>query len=192
MKLGLLFGTFNPIHNGHVSIALFMLKNTDIQKVLFVVSPQNPFKANDKIIEAGTRLQMVKLAISNLDGLEASDIELHLPRPNYTIDSLAHLKEKYPNDDLAIIMGSDNLKNFDNWKDHQIILDHHKIHTYLRPRYLDSGFSKHENIDIHKSLLIDISSSEIRTMIREGISVADLIHNHVNEYISSNGLYLSK
>ena len=130
MKIGLFFGTYNPVHIGHMVIANYMVEYTDMDQLWMVVTPQNPFKQKESMLKDFDRLHLVNLAIGDDLRLRGSDIEFRLPQPNYTSDSLAYLKEKFPEHEFALIMGADNLNSFHKWKNHDYILEHHEIYVY--------------------------------------------------------------
>ena len=141
MKIGLYFGTFDPIHLGHISIANFLINNKILNEVWFIVTPQNPEKNISDLTDFNHRFEIVKIQIEEDDNLKASDIELNLERPNYTINSLKHISNKFPNDVFSIIIGQDNLINFKNWKDYQEILNRYKIYVYPRATKTNKGVS---------------------------------------------------
>lgn len=188
-KIGLYFGTFNPIHIGHLAIANAMLENTDMDQVWFVVSPQNPLKDRKTLLTDHHRLQMVKIAIDDNFNFRACDEEFHLPKPSYTTLTLAHLSEKYPNKEFCLIMGSDNLCTIDKWKNYQQILDNYKIFVYPRPKYLNSEWEKHKNVTIVEAPMMSISASYVRNAIKEGKSVKYLLTNEVIKYIDEMNFY---
>ena len=188
-KIGLYFGTFNPIHIGHLAIANAMLENTDMDQVWFVVSPQNPLKDRKTLLTDHHRLQMVKIAIDDNFNFKACDEEFHLPKPSYTTLTLAHLSEKYPNKEFCLIMGSDNLCTIDKWKNYQQILDNYKIFVYPRPEYLNSEWDKHKNVTMVEAPMMSISASYVRNAIKEGKSVKYLLTNEVIKYIDEMNFY---
>jgi len=145
-KVGLFFGSFNPVHNGHMIIANYILEYTELEQIFFVVSPQNPFKQKAALLEDYHRLALVKEAIGDNDKYHACDIEFKMPKPSYTIDTLAYLKERYPEKEFSLIMGSDNLKNFHKWKNSRQIIDNHRLYVYPRPGFDDSTFKEVKNI----------------------------------------------
>ena len=132
MKVGLFFGTFNPIHVGHLTIANYIAEFSDLEQVWFVVTPHSPFKKKNSLLDNNQRLEMVYRATKDYDKLKPSDIEFNLPQPNYTINTLVHLEEKFPNHEFSLIMGEDNLKSFHKWKNYQMILETHDIYVYPR------------------------------------------------------------
>jgi nicotinate-nucleotide adenylyltransferase len=190
MKIGLFFGSFNPIHIGHMIIANIMAEATDLKKVWFVVSPQNPFKSSKGLLHESYRLDMVRAAVHDSYKLEACDIEFHLPKPNYTIHTLVHLKEKHPEKDFRIIMGEDNLEGFKGWKNHERILEDYGLYVYPRPHTQLSDLKTHPNVKIVEAPMLDISATFIRNCIRNNQSIRYLVPDAVEEMIRTKGFYL--
>ena len=187
MKIGLYFGSFNPVHNGHLIIASHVLNETDIDKVWFVVSPHNPLKAQHSLLNEYDRLHLVRIAIEDDNRMRASDIEFSLPRPSYTIDTLTYLKEKYPADEFFIIMGSDSFQNIEKWKNYELVLDHHVI-IYYRPGFeIDQELSK--RVTVLDAPLLQISATHIRELIRAGKSIRYLVPDKSREEIEQNRYY---
>lgn len=191
MKVGLYFGSFNPIHHGHLIIATHIVQETAIDQVWFIVSPQNPLKKSHTLLNEYHRLYLVQVSIEGEPDLKASDIEFRLPRPSYTIDTLAYLVEKYPMHDFSVIMGSDSYQNLSSWKNYEQILNNHSILVYTRP-----GFEKSEQHSAGspvflKAPLLEISSTHIRKKIAAGQSVRYLVPEKVLEEIQRNGYYRS-
>jgi nicotinate-nucleotide adenylyltransferase len=188
MRIGLYFGSFNPIHTGHCIIASFICDNTDIDQVWFVVSPQNPFKASNSLLNEYHRLHLVNLAIDQDNRLMASDIEFKLPKPSFTVDTLTYLKEKYPSGDFSIIIGSDSYLNLHKWKNAEVILSSYRILVYPRP-----GFEVVEepsgNITLVNAPLLDISSTAIRAAVKARKSIRYLVPDKVKEEIERTGYY---
>ena len=182
MKIGLYFGSFNPVHIGHCIIASHFVQNTDLERVWMVVSPQNPFKESSSLLNEYHRLHLVKLATENETRLKASDIEFHLPRPSYTIDTLTYLKEKHPEHEFSIVMGSDGLQNLHKWKNAAVLVKDHDIYLYKRP---GAEIVNTLNARIHAAdaPLLEISSTHIRDMIKQGKSVRYLVPDKVLEEI---------
>ena len=161
MKIGLYFGSFNPIHIGHLIIANQLVENSDLDQIWFVVTPHNPFKNKSTLLDNYQRLEMVYLATKDYDTLKESDIEFNLPQPNYTVNTLFHLTEKYPKHDFALIMGEDNLKSFHKWKKYQTILEYHSIYVYPRisEGKVDTQFNNHPKITRVDAPIIELSST---------------------------------
>ncbi len=190
-KVGLFFGSFNPIHIGHLIIANTLVSNSDLDRVAFVVSPQNPFKKKASLAHEQDRLEMVELAIKGMEHqLMASDIEFRMPQPSYTIDTLTYIKEKNPHTDYVLIMGQDNLTHFSKWKNHQEILQQYQIYVYPRPHVAKTDFDDHPNITFFKVPLFDISATFIRQQLKEQKSITFLVPKKVEDFIESKGLYL--
>lgn len=188
--IGLFFGSFNPIHYGHLIIANFMATQSDLDEVWFVVSPQNPFKDKKTLAPARERLQMVHLAIGNNYQLRPCDIELSMPQPSYTIDTLAYLKDKYPNRTFTLIMGEDNLPTLPKWKNADILLRDYKIYVYARPGIESGPLKDHPNVTIYKDIpLMDISSSHIRQYIKAGHSITYMTPPKVEKHLLYWNLY---
>jgi len=191
VKIGLFFGSFNPIHVGHLIIANIMAETTDLKKVWFVISPQNPFKPSKGLLHEFDRYDMVRAAIHDNYKLEASDIEFHMPKPSYTVHTLIYLQEKHPDKEFVIIMGEDNLPSFQNWKNYQTILDNHEIYVYPRPGVQLSELRSHPKIRFVKAPLLDISATFIRDCVRKQQSIRYLVADAVEEIIKAKGYYLS-
>lgn len=187
MKIGLYFGSFNPIHVGHLIIANHFQNFTDLDQVWFVVSPQNPFKKKASLANEFDRLDMVEIAIKDYPNLRASDIEFRLPKPSFTIDTLIHLEEKFPNDQFCLIMGSDNLEGIHKWKNSEIILDKYPIYVYPRPGYIQTENLK--NVQIVEAPLMEISSTFIRSAIKANKNIKPMLPHLVYEHLDKIGLY---
>ena len=188
MKIGLFFGSFNPIHIGHKVIASYLVDFTDLDKVMFVVSPQNPLKQKISLLDQYHRLQIIRSEIEDNSKLEVSDIEFDMPKPSYTIDTLVRLKEKYAENDYSIIMGSDNLRNFHKWKNYEQILEDYSIYVYPRPGYDISG--SHKNIHVIEGVpQMEISSSFIRKSIKEGKDISYLMPEKAWIYTDEMNFY---
>lgn len=191
-KIGLFFGSFNPIHIGHLILANYILENSDMDELWFVVSPQNPFKEKKSLLNDHNRLDMVELAIKNYPEMRASNIEFSLPTPSYTIDTLAYLKEKHPDHSFSLIMGEDNLGSLHKWKNAELLVENHHIIVY--PRVFnddkkDSEYLKHENISLIKAPVIELSATEIRNMIKQGKNVRPMLPPEVFEYLDGSSFY---
>lgn len=189
MKIGLFFGSFNPVHVGHMIIANYLANNTDLDKVWMVVSPQNPFKEKKSLAKDNDRLHLVNLAIGDNLKLKASNIEFDLPQPSYTVDTLAFLKEKHPDKKFVLIMGGDNLKSLHKWKNYEHILEYHQIYVYKRPDYDLGELQDHPSVKILDAPLMQISASYIRKEIKEKRSVRYLVPDAVFEYLEKTTLY---
>ena len=192
MKIGLYFGSFNPIHVGHLIIANHMAENTDLDQVWLVVSPQNPLKDKKTLLADHHRLAMVRVAIQDNSKLKASDIEFGLPIPSYTANTLAYLKEKHPENQFSLLIGEDNLRTFHKWYNYEQILDQHKLYVYPRPITSEEEPSKltHEHIIICKDVpVMKISSSFIRKAIKEKKDVRYLLTGPVFEYLDEMNFY---
>ena len=189
MKIGLFFGSFNPIHIGHLIIANHMATQTDLQKVWLVVSPQNPLKPKKTLARDHDRLHLVRLGIGDNPLLEASNIEFSLPKPSYTVDTLAVLKEKYPQHEFALIMGGDNIASLHLWKNYEQILAEYDIYVYKRPSYDLGALADHPRLSICEAPMLDISATYIRNCIQEGKSVRYLVPDAVYEYLENGSLY---
>ncbi|HEV7332653.1 MAG TPA: nicotinate (nicotinamide) nucleotide adenylyltransferase [Flavisolibacter sp.] len=188
MKIGLFFGSFNPIHIGHLIIANHILNETDLQKIWFVVSPQNPFKPSSTLLNEYDRLHLVQKAIEADDRFRASEIEFSLPKPSYTAHTLAYLTEKYPAHQFTIIMGSDSFQNLPKWKNAETIIANYPILVYQRPQF-DVVNDITAMVTILDAPLLEISATYIRTCIHNGKSIRYLVPAVVEEEIEKSGFY---
>ena len=196
MKVGLFFGSFNPIHVGHLILADFFAENTDLDQIWLIVSPQNPHKEKKTLLKDYHRLELVRIAIEGNDKLRASDVEFKLPIPSYTIKTLTYLKEKYPDYEFSLLMGEDNLKTLHKWFNYEEILNRFKIYVYPR---IDSNVKEergneniieHPNVNVFKDVpMMKISASYIRKAIKEGKSVRYLLTYPVLKYIDRMNFY---
>ena len=189
MKTGLFFGSFNPIHVGHMAIAQYMLEHTKIDKIWFVVSPQNPFKIKSTLLDQQHRLVLVRIATEDDPKMTASNIEFSLPIPSYTVDTLAHLRESYPEEDFALIMGQDNLTHFHKWKNYEAILEWHDVYVYPRPKAKSCELENHPKIQITQAPMMDISAEFIRKCIQENKAVSYFLPPKIMEYIDEMNFY---
>lgn len=203
MKIGLYFGTFNPIHVGHLVIANYMADFTELDQVWMVVSPQNPLKDKASLLSDLHRLALVKIAIDDNPKLRASDIEFNLPKPSYTATTLAYLKEKYPQHEFAIIMGEDNLRTLHKWHNYEQILKNHTLYVYPRlltmqeehevgtiNSHISNDFSKEGNVIIcDEAPVMKVSASFVRQAIKEGKDVRYLLTEPVHRYINEMNFY---
>ncbi len=188
-KIGLFFGSFNPVHVGHMIIAEFMATHADLDRIWMVVSPQNPHKKKSTLAKDYDRLHMVKAAIGDNPRLEACDIEFGLPQPSYTIDTLTYLKEKHPEKEFSLIMGGDNLGTLHKWKNYELLLKNHDIYVYKRPNYELGELQEHPRIKMFKAPMLEISASYIRKQIAEGESIRYLVPEAVLDVIEEVNLY---
>ena len=190
-KTGLFFGSFNPIHIGHLILANYILENSDMDELWFVVSPQNPFKDKKSLLKDHNRLDMVQLAITNYPKMRASNVEFSLPVPSYTIDTLTYLKEKHPDYSFSLIMGEDNLGSLHKWKNYEQLLEKYQIIVY--PRILGeekkSDYLQHENIHQINAPIIELSATEIRNMIKEGKNTRPMLPPEVFDYLDGSSFY---
>jgi nicotinate-nucleotide adenylyltransferase len=189
MKIGLYFGSFNPIHTGHLIIANYIANNTELDEVWFVVSPQNPFKNTNSLLNEQHRLSLVKIAIEGEKKLKASNVEFKLPKPSYTADTLLYLSEKYPKHIFSIIMGSDGFQNIEKWKNYKYIIDNYNVFIYQRPGFQIKNTG--EKITIVDAPLLEISSTQIRKNIKEKKSIRYLVTDAVMEEIELKNYYKS-
>ena len=191
MNIGLYFGSFNPIHTGHLIIANHIVENSDLDKVWFVLSPHNPLKESHSLLNEYDRLHLVELAIKNNPKLRASNVEFHLPKPSYTVDTLAYLQEKFPLERFTVIMGSDSFQNLPRWKNYMQILNNHAIIIYQRPGFLVAPSDvEQRNVTLLDAPLLDISATYLRGQIKAQKSIRYLVPDSVLEYIRENKYYL--
>ena len=188
-KTGLFFGSFNPIHIGHTAIANFMVEFGPLQQIWFIVTPQNPLKKRSNLLDNYQRLELVNRAIGNDHRFVASDIEFKLPQPNYTIDTLVYLKEKYPKRDFYLIIGTDNYVTFKKWKNWEILAADYKFLVYPRPGFDHTQIDFGKNFKFIDAPLIEISSTFIRNAFAKGKDVRYFLSPEVNQYISEMNFY---
>lgn len=191
MKIGLFFGTFNPIHIGHLTIANHMAEYSDLEQIWFVITPQSPFKVKASMLDNNQRLEMVFRATKDYNKLRPSDIEFNLPQPNYTINTLVHLQEKFPEHSFSLIMGEDNLKSLHKWKNYELILEHHDIYVYPRisEGTIETQFDKHPKIHHIAAPIMELSSTFIRKSIKKGKNVRPMLPEHVWDYLDEMNFY---
>lgn len=190
-KIGLYFGSFNPIHIGHLIIANHLVENSDLDQLWFVVTPHNPFKKKKTLLEDHHRLELVRRAVEGYDTLQPSDIEFKLPQPNYTINTLVHLSEKYPDFEFCLLMGEDNLNTFHKWKNHEVILDQNPIYVYPRKtnNSQENQFLNHPGIVHIDAPIMEISSTHIRKAIKSEKNIRPMLPTKVWEYIDEMNFY---
>jgi len=188
MKIGLYFGSFNPVHVGHLIIANHVINYSDLQQVWLIISPQNPLKPSSSLLNEYHRLHLVQSALEGETKLKGSNIEFHLPKPSYTVDTLTYLKEKYPQHQFAIIMGSDSFCNLTKWKNYEVIIKNYALYIYERQGFKINN-SLNANINILQAPLLQISSTHIRELIKQGKSIRYMVPDIVKEEIERNGYY---
>lgn len=191
MKIGLYFGTFNPIHIGHLTIANHLVEHSNLDQVWFVVTPLSPFKKKSSLLDNYQRLEMVHLATKDYDKLRPSDIEFGLKQPNYTVDTLTYLFEKFPDYDFSLIMGEDNLKSFHKWKNYELILENYSIYVYprLTEGKVDTQFNNHSKIFNISAPIMELSSTFIRDGIKAGKNIRPMLPDSVWHYIDEMNFY---
>lgn len=190
MKIGLYFGSFNPIHIGHLAVANYMVEYSDLEQIWFVVSPQNPLKNKKSLLADYSRYELVVRAIGDSQKYRASNIEFGLPKPSYTIDTLVHLEEKYPKHEFVLITGADNLQTLHKWKNYEILLNKNNIYVYPRPNYDGGELKNHKNINIIENApQMEISSSFIRQAIKEGKDVEFFMPKAAYKYLDGMNFY---
>ncbi len=191
MNIGLYFGTFNPIHIGHLIIANHLVENSDMDEIWMVVTPHNPLKNKSTLLDDYKRLELVHLATENYPKIRPSDIEFKLPQPNYTTHTLSHLKDKFPKHNFSLIMGEDNLKSLHKWKNYEHLMANHIIYVY--PRISDNldavDFSNHKNVRKIDAPIVELSSTFIRNNIKANKNIQPMLSPEVWNYIDKNNLY---
>lgn len=188
-KIGLFFGSFNPLHIGHMILANYLLENTEMDKVCFVVSPQNPFKSKNSLLDEIHRYAIVQRSIEEDDRLEVSNIEFDMPRPSYTADTVVRLTEKYPNSKFSLIMGQDNLKSLHKWKNIEYLLNEHEIYVYPRAGAVSTQWDKHERVHLVGAPQVEISASFIRDSIKKGHDIRWMLPAVGWKYVDEMNFY---
>jgi len=190
LKVGLYFGSYNPIHIGHLAIANYIVEYNDIEQLWFVISPQNPHKKKENLLADYHRLELVERAFEGDDRFRASNIEFNLPKPSYTVDTLAYLHERYPDYSFVILMGSDNLENFHKWKNYEVILENYGIIVYPRQGFDKSKIQNHKNITVAEGApLMEISSTFIRNAVKEGKDVRHFMPPKAWKYLEEMNFF---
>lgn len=191
MKIGLFFGTFNPIHIGHLIIANYIVEFSDLDEVWFVVTPQSPFKIKSSLLENHHRLAMVNIAVENYPKLKASNIEFQLPQPNYTINTLIVAEEKYPSHEFSIIMGEDNLKSFHKWKNYNVILENYNVYYFPRisDKVIPENLINHHKVHKVNAPIIQLSSTFIRKSIKDKKNISTMLPCNVWKYLDEMNFY---
>ncbi|CAM3833120.1 nicotinate (nicotinamide) nucleotide adenylyltransferase [Flavobacterium branchiophilum] len=190
MKIGLYFGSFNPIHIGHLIIANHLAEHSDLEQIWLVVTPHNPLKNKQTLLDNYSRLEMVRIATINYPKLRPSDIEFKLSQPNYTVNTLAHLADKYPQHEFALIMGEDNLDSLHKWKNYEFIVKNYTIYVYPRVgSAIENSTIPLTNVVKIAAPKVEISSTWIRNNIQKGFNVQPLLSEKVWEYIDHNNFY---
>ncbi len=189
MVTGLYFGSFNPIHIGHLAIANYLVEFGDLSELWFVISPQNPLKEKSSLLPDYQRFEIVNRAIEDYSKFKASNIEFALPKPSYTTDTLAYLEEKFPKREFALIMGEDNLQSLNKWKNYELLLEKQKILVYPRPGTKKGKFHNHPNVKIIDAPYMEISSSFIRNAISNGKDIRYFLPEKAWKYIEEMNFY---
>jgi nicotinate-nucleotide adenylyltransferase len=191
MRIGLYFGTFNPIHTGHLIIANHMAENSSLDQIWLVVTPHNPLKKKSTLLDDHHRLQMVFLATEDYPKLKPSDVEFRLPQPNYTVNTLAHLQEKFPVHEFSLIMGEDNLNSLHKWKNYEVLLQNHDIFVYPRinTEVISAEIASAARIHRVDAPIVEISSTFIRNSVKEGKNIRPLLPEKVWQYMVHNLFY---
>ncbi len=188
MRIGLFFGSFNPVHVGHLIIANHILNEAHVDKIWLIVSPVNPFKIDADLFDENVRLSLAKMALGTDERIIVSDVEFQLPKPSFTINTLSFLAKNYSEHDFSIIMGSDNFRIFDKWKNYEKISVNHKILVYPRNGFeIENKFNA--DIEVLNAPILDISATEIRRLVNEGKSIRYLVPEAVRQEIEKKGYY---
>ncbi|MFT5237919.1 MAG: nicotinate-nucleotide adenylyltransferase [Flavobacteriaceae bacterium] len=190
-KIGLYFGTFNPIHVGHLTIANYLVEFSDLDEVWLVVTPHNPHKIKSTLLDDSHRLSMARIALEDYPKLKASNVEFELNQPNYTVNTLIHLEEKHPDLSFCLIMGEDNLKSFHKWKNYEVILERYSIYVYPRVSEgtVNTRFNNHSKIQLVNAPIMELSSTFIRNSIKTGKNIRPMLPHSVWKYIDEMNFY---
>ena len=188
-KVGIYSGSFNPIHHGHIILANYLVEFSDLDELWFVVTPQNPLKKKEDLLDDDERLKMVELAIGDDPRFHVSDIEMHLPTPSYTINTLTALSEQHPDCEFVFICGMDSLQNFKNWREYQRILDNYEILVFPREGYDGGELINYPSVTVLKTPIIEISSTFIRQCVKEGRDVRHFMPEKAFVYMKTNRFY---
>jgi nicotinate-nucleotide adenylyltransferase len=188
-KVGIYSGSFNPIHHGHVMLANYLVEFSDLDELWFVVTPQNPLKKKEDLLDDDERLKMVQLAISDDPRIHVSDIEMHLPTPSYTINTLTALSEQHPDSEFVFVCGMDSLQNLKNWREYQKILDNYELLVFPREGYDGGELINYPSVTVLKTPILEISSTFIRQCIKEGRDVRHFMPEKAFKYMKEHRLY---
>ena len=188
-KVGIYSGSFNPIHHGHIILANYLVEFSDLDELWFVVTPQNPLKKKEDLLDDDERLKMVELALGDDPRFHVSDIEMHLPTPSYTINTLTALSEQHPDCEFVFICGMDSLQNFKNWREYQRILDNYEILVFPREGYDGGELLNYPSVTVLKTPIIEISSTFIRQCVKEGRDVRHFMPEKAFVYMKTNRFY---
>ena len=188
-KVGIYSGSFNPIHHGHVMLANYLVEFSDLDELWFVVTPQNPLKKKEDLLDDDERLKMVQLAVGDDERFHVSDIEMHLPTPSYTINTLAALSEQYPDCEFIFICGMDSLQNLKNWREYQKILDNYELLVFPREGFDGGDLINYPSVNVLKTPIIEVSSTFIRNCVNEGRDVRHFMPEKAFRYMDENRFY---
>ena len=188
--IGIYSGSFNPIHHGHVMLANYLVEFSDLDELWFVVSPQNPLKKKAELLDDAERLKMVRLAVGDDPRFSVSDVEMHLPTPSYTINTLTALSKQYPDCRFVFICGMDSLQNFKNWREYQRILDNYELLVFPREGYDGGDLARHPSVTVLKTPILEISSTFIRQCVKEGRDVRHFMPERAFRYMKENRFYV--